>query len=281
MRWYYAILKVESTMSLATDPVINFDDVHFSINDHPIFKGLSLSIPAGKITAVMGPSGTGKTTLLKLIGGQIQPDSGRITVGDYDLTHRLSSRELQELRRQTGRLFQQGALFTDLSVFDNVAFPLREHLHLPTEIIRDLVLMKLQAVGLRGAAKMEISELSGGMARRVAIARAIIMDPKLMLYDEPFTGQDPIGRGVLLKLMQQLNDALDLTTVLVSHDIREASAIADYVYVIAEGKVAGHGEPDAIEHHKDPFIRQFVRGEPGGEEQFHYPAKDYKQDLDL
>ncbi len=233
-----------------------------------------------KITGIMGPSGTGKTTLLQLIGGQLQPDSGRIEVNGQDIA-RLSRRQLYRLRRGMGVLFQGGALFTDLNVFENVAFPLREHVRLPEDMVRDLVLMMLEAVGLRGAAALRIDQLSGGMARRVALARSVILGPDIMMYDEPFTGQDPIARGVLLTLIKQMNDALNLTSIVVSHDVSETAQIADYIYLISEGSVIGEGTPDQLFSDESPLIRQFVQGSPDGPISFHYPAKKFQEELYL
>lgn len=226
----------------------------------------------------MGPSGCGKTTLLRLIGGQLKPERGSIQV-DGKVVNRLSRVQLYELRRKMGVLFQSGALFTNLSVFENVAFPLREHTELSDFMIRDIVLMKLQAVGLRGAKKLMPSQLSGGMARRVALARAIALDPELIMYDEPFTGLDPIALGVIVKLISDLNKALGITTILVSHDVEEALSIADYIYVIASGKIIGQGTPEKVHADRDPEVQQFLQGLPDGVVPFHYPAIDYAQDL--
>lgn len=226
----------------------------------------------------MGPSGTGKTTLLKLIGAQLQPDRGEIRVDGLNV-HALKQDDLYELRKRMGMLFQSGALLTDLSVFENVAFPLREHTQLPESIIRHLVLSKLQAVGLRGARDLMPSELSGGMARRVALARAIALDPMMIMYDEPFTGQDPISMGVLVKLIKTMNRAMGLTSIVVSHDVPETSSIADYIYVIAEGKVVGHGTPEQLGRTHSAWVGQFMQGLPDGPVQFHYPAPPYEQDL--
>lgn len=237
-----------------------------------------MTIPRHRITAIMGPSGTGKTTLLRLISGQVKADAGDIEINGTHLK-KLSSRSLNKLRRQMGLLFQKDALFTDLNVYENVAFLLREHTNLPETMIRDLVLMKLQAVGLRGAAHLPISALSGGMARRVALARAIMLDPELMLYDEPLSGQDPINRGVLLKLIRQLNDAFGLTSVIVSHDVNDVSAVADFVYIIADGRVIGAGSPALVMKDNDPLVVQFMHGLPDGPVPFQYPARDYQEDL--
>lgn len=226
----------------------------------------------------MGPSGSGKTTLLRLIGGQLKPERGSVRV-DGKLINELSRAQLYELRRKMGTLFQSGALFTNLNVFENVAFPLREHTELPDFLIRDIVLMKLQSVGLRGAKNLMPSQLSGGMARRVALARAIALDPELIMYDEPFTGLDPIALGVIVKLISDLNKALSITTILVSHDVEEVLNIADYIYMIASGKIIGHGTPEKLQIDKDLEVQQFLKGLPDGPVPFHYPAIDYNQDL--
>ncbi|MBP1148887.1 phospholipid/cholesterol/gamma-HCH transport system ATP-binding protein [Methylocaldum sp. RMAD-M] len=258
--------------------LVSIRNLTFSRGSRKIFDGVNLDIPRGKITAIMGPSGTGKTTLLKLIGGQLRPDSGTITV-DGRIVHELSLGRLYELRKKIGMLFQTGALLTDLNVFENVAFPLREHTKLPESMIRTLVLMKLQAVGLRGARDLMPAQLSGGMARRVALARAITLDPMMIMYDEPFTGQDPISMGVLVKLIRDLNRELGLTSIVVSHDVEETASIADYIYLISEGKVVGQGTPDAIRHSESPWVLQFMEGLADGPVPFHYPAPDYAADL--
>jgi len=226
----------------------------------------------------MGPSGCGKTTLLRLIGGQLKPEHGNIHV-DGKLINKLPRVQLYELRRKMGILFQSGALFTNLSVFENIAFPLREHTELPNFMIRDIVLMKLQSVGLRGAKNLMPNQLSGGMARRVALARAIVLDPELVMYDEPFTGLDPIALGVIVKLISDLNKALGITTILISHDVKETLSIADYIYVIAGGKIIGHGTPDKVHIDKDLEVQQFLQGLPDGVVPFHYPAIEYSQEL--
>lgn len=259
-------------------PFIEIEKLRFSRGESEIFRGMDMAIPRGAITAIMGPSGCGKTTLLKLIGGQLTPDAGRVVIDGQEV-HALSRRPLFRLRRRMGMLFQSGALFSDLSVFENVAFPLRVHTDLPESMVRDLVLMKLEAVGLRGARSLMPAELSGGMARRVALARAIALDPELILYDEPFVGQDPISMGVLVQLIKRINQALGLTAVVVSHDIKEVLSIADYVYVIADGGVMGHGTPRALGSEDNPRVRQFIHGEPDGPVPFHYPAKDFHADL--
>lgn len=253
-------------------------DLHFSRGGKRIFDGVDLDIRRGQVTAIMGPSGTGKTTLLKLIGAQLKPNSGTIHVDGLNV-HSLSQDRLYALRKRMGMLFQSGALLTDLTVFDNVAFPLREHTRLPASIIRHLVLAKLQAVGLRGARDLMPAELSGGMARRVALARAIALDPMMIMYDEPFTGQDPISMGVLVKLIKTMNESMGLTSIVVSHDVPETASIADYIYIIADGKVVEHGTPDALGRTNSEWVRQFMQGLPDGPVRFHYPAPDYAQDL--
>jgi phospholipid/cholesterol/gamma-HCH transport system ATP-binding protein len=250
----------------------------FSRGDNKIFKDVFMDFERGKITAIMGPSGTGKTTLLKLIGGQLRPSQGTVTVGGSNV-HRLRRSELFVLRKRMGMLFQSGALLTDMNVYDNVAFPLREHTHLSESMIRTLVLMKLQAVGLRGARNLMPNELSGGMARRVALARAIALDPLMIMYDEPFTGQDPISKGVLVHLIKSLNQTLGLTTIIVSHDVHETSAIADYIYVVSDGKVIGEGTPTEIKQSSSEWVQQFMDGSADGPVHFHYPAKDLQDDL--
>lgn len=260
------------------EEVVSIRNMSFYREERPIFQNMSLSIPRGKITAIMGPSGTGKTTLLKLIGGQLAPSSGDIIVDGQSIIG-MKNKALYKLRHQMGVLFQEGGLFTDLDVYENVAFPLREHTPLPEPMIRDLVLMHLEAVGLRGAARLHIDQLSGGMARRVALARAIIMGPQLMMYDEPFSGQDPIGRGVLLRLIKKLNDALNLSTVIVSHDVHETAQIADFMVIVFQGRILGAGTPASLLENNSPEIQQFVCGLPDGPVSFQYPAKPYAEDL--
>ncbi|HEB63150.1 MAG TPA: ATP-binding cassette domain-containing protein [Gammaproteobacteria bacterium] len=250
----------------------------FRRGSRTIFDEIDLDIPVGKVTAIMGPSGTGKTTLLRLIGGQLRPDSGTIQV-DGDNVSELSRRSLFKLRKRMGMLFQSGALLTDLSVFDNVAFPLREHTDLPETIIHHLVLMKLNSVGLRGAYRLMPNELSGGMARRVALARTIALDPVMIMYDEPFAGQDPISMGVLVKLIKLLNTTLNMTSIVVSHDIHETTSIADYIYILSEGKVVGFGTPQEIEESESAQVQQFMQGLADGPVPFHYPAPDFKTEL--
>jgi phospholipid/cholesterol/gamma-HCH transport system ATP-binding protein len=243
-----------------------------------IFDGVDIDIRSGGITAIMGPSGSGKTTLLKLIGGQLQPDAGTIEVAGANV-HALRHNELYRLRTRMGMLFQSGALLTDLDVFDNVAYPLREHTGLPESMIRKLVLLKLEAVGLRGARGLMPSELSGGMARRVALARAIALDPMMIMYDEPFTGQDPISMGVLMQLIRQLNDASRLTSLVVSHDVRETAEIADYIYVISQGRVVEHGVPQRLMRSRSAWVQQFLQGLPDGPVHFRYPGPELEPDL--
>ncbi|MGD9385394.1 MAG: ATP-binding cassette domain-containing protein [Thioalkalispiraceae bacterium] len=258
--------------------VVKVRDLHFARGKRMIFDGVDLDIQRGKITAIMGPSGTGKTTMLRLIGGQLQPSSGTVHV-DGEHVARLRHGGLYRLRKRMGMLFQNGALLTDMNVFDNVAFPLREHTELSEEMIRDLVLMKLHAVGLRGARELMPSELSGGMSRRVALARAIALDPMIMMYDEPFTGQDPISMGVLVKLIRELNDALGLTSIIVSHDIAETSSIADYIYLLSDGKVVGQGTTEELGNSSSEWAQQFLKGLSDGPVPFHYQAEDYMTDL--
>ncbi len=254
-----------------TDSLIQIRDLHFKRGDKVIFDGVDMDIQAGKITAVMGPSGTGKTTLLKLIGGQLKPDQGHIIVDGQDV-HQLKRGDLYRLRKKMGMLFQSGALLTDLSVFDNIAFPMREHTDLSESLIRNLVLLKLQAVGLSGASELMPSELSGGMARRVALARALALDPMMIMYDEPFTGQDPISLGVLVKLIHDTNHALNLTTIVISHDVTETLSIADSVKIISEGKLVADGNVDEMHHSDSDWVRQFVDGMADGPVPFHYPG---------
>lgn len=265
----------------STENIIEIKKLYFSRGDRCIFNNVSLNIPRGKITAIMGPSGSGKTTLLRLISAQLPPNSGKVLINDIDI-HKLHRNELYKMRRTMGMLFQSGALFTNLNVFENVAFPLREHTKLSENMIHDLVLIQLETVGLRGAYNLMASELSGGMARRVALARALILNPTLMMYDEPFTGQDPITMGILVKLIKHLNDILGLTSIIVSHDVAETASIADYIYVIAEGKIIGEGSAKEVLHDTSPWVNQFIHGLPDGMVPFHYPAANsYIEDLEL
>jgi phospholipid/cholesterol/gamma-HCH transport system ATP-binding protein len=244
----------------------------------PVLRGIDMSIPRGKVVAIMGGSGCGKTTILRLIGGQLRPQIGRVLVAGQSVPD-LDRESLFEMRRRIGMLFQFGALFTDLTVFENIAFALREHTNLPDELVRDLVLMKLNAVGLRGTAQLRPAELSGGMARRVALARAIALDPMLVLYDEPFAGLDPISLGVVGKLIRELNDALGITSVVVTHDVYESLKIVDYLYFVSEGRIIAQGTPEEVQASSDPFVRQFVDGASDGPVPFHYPAPAYAEEL--
>ena len=261
-----------------SDDLIRISGLSFSHGDRLLYDDISLTIPRGKITALMGPSGIGKTTLLRLMGGQIKPDAGQVLFDGHNVPE-LSRGELYELRKRMSMLFQSGALFTGMNVFDNVAYPLREHTKLPAELLRTLVLMKLESVGLRGAENLMPAELSGGMARRAALARAIALDPELIMYDEPFVGQDPITMAVLVKLISQLNKTLGITSVIVSHDVPEVMSIADYVYLIANRKVVAQGTPEQLRQEANPEVMQFVHGLPDGPVPFHYPANDYLQEL--
>jgi phospholipid/cholesterol/gamma-HCH transport system ATP-binding protein len=260
------------------DNLVEVKDVNFSRGATSIYEGVNLRVPRGKITAVMGPSGCGKTTMLRLIGGQLKPSSGEVTFGGHNVPQ-LSRGDLYELRKRMSMLFQSGALFTEMSVADNVAFPIREHTHLSEELVDTIVKMKLQAVGLRGAGHLMPSELSGGMARRAALARAIALDPELIMYDEPFTGQDPISMGMIVKLIRSLNETLGLTSIVVSHDIHETMGIADHVCIIANKQVVAQGSPQELKDHDSALVQQFLRGEPDGPVPFHYDAPDYHQDL--
>jgi|TARA_Y100000296_G_scaffold85691_1_gene122434 phospholipid/cholesterol/gamma-HCH transport system ATP-binding protein len=260
--------------------IVEIRDLHFRYGDRPILTGLQMDFPRGKVVAVMGGSGSGKTTILRLIGGQLQPQEGRVEV-DGENVPSLATKQLYVLRRKMGMLFQNGALFTDMTVFDNVAFPLREHTDLDETLIRDLVLMKLNAVGLRNAASLKPAEISGGMARRVALARAIALDPALIMYDEPFAGLDPISMGVTANLIRRLNDALGSTSILVSHDVNESFAIADYVYFLSAGKIVAQGTPQEMRESTDPYVKQFVHAQADGPVPFHYPGKSLAEDLGL
>lgn len=260
--------------------IIQLHSVSFARESNVIFDSLDLKIRKGQVTAIMGPSGTGKTTLLNVIGGQLKPDAGTVTVKGVN-PYQLKKRALYQLRRDLGVLFQEGGLFTDLNVYENVAFPLRQHSKLPESMIRDLVLMNLHVVGLRGASRLRIDQLSGGMARRVALARAIILGPEIMMYDEPFAGQDPIGRGVLMKLIRELNDALGLTTLLVSHDVQETAEIADYTYILSRGRIMAEGSLRELMNDEEPAVSQFLRGLPDGPVNFRYPAQPYGEELGL
>ncbi len=258
--------------------LVQITNLTFARNGRHIFNRVSMVVKRGQITAIMGPSGSGKTTLLRLIGAQLEPHEGKILVNGANI-HRLSHKDLYLARRKIGLLFQSSALFTHLSVFENVAFPLREHTRLSEAMLRDIVLMKLEAVGLRGAAHLMPDELSGGMARRVALARALALDPELMMYDEPFTGQDPISMGVLVRLIKRLNQLLHTTTIIVSHDVAETCSIADYIYLIANGHLIGQGTPAELKDSPHPQVKQFMHGEADGAVPFHYPARPYAEEL--
>ena len=258
---------------------VRLSDVSFGYDRRrPVLKSIDMVIPRGKVVAIMGGSGCGKTTILRLIGGQLRPQSGKVIVAGQSVTE-LDRDGLYALRRRVGMLFQFGALFTDLSVFENVAFPLREHTELTEDMIRDLVLMKLNAVGLRGAASLKPSELSGGMARRVALARATALDPMLVMYDEPFAGLDPISLGVVGQLIRRMNDALGITSVVVTHDVYESLKIVDYLYFVSEGRIVAGGTPEEVRRSSDPFVRQFVDAEPDGPVPFHYAARPLAEEL--
>lgn len=261
-------------------PLVDIHDLHFGYNERPILSGLTMQFERGKVVAVMGGSGSGKTTVLRLIGGQIAAQSGSVVVEGEDVA-RLNQASVYRLRRRMGMLFQHGALFTDLSVFDNVAFPLREHTKLPEAMIHDLVLMKLHAVGLSNAASLKPSEISGGMARRVALARAIALDPQLIMYDEPFAGLDPISMGVTANLIRNLNDALGSTSILVSHDVHESFLIADYVYFLSQGRIVAHGTPQQMRESEDPYVKQFVNAQADGPVPFHYPGRSIDELLSM
>ncbi|UCC13227.1 MAG: ATP-binding cassette domain-containing protein [Gammaproteobacteria bacterium] len=270
------VLKSDSRGS--EDNIVVIRDLHYSRGHRKIYEGLNLEIPRGRVTAIMGPSGTGKTTMLRLITGQILPDSGSILIEGQDVA-KMRRKQLYEYRKRIGMLFQNGALLTDINVYENVAFPLREHTDLPERLIRHIVLTKLHAVGLRGAWHMMPSELSGGMARRVALARAIAMDPDLILYDEPFVGLDPISMGVIVRLIRRMNDALGLTSIVVSHDVDEISSISDRTYLISDGRVVASGSPEDLQDNCSAVVMQFMNGMADGPVPFHYPAPDYGEQL--
>jgi phospholipid/cholesterol/gamma-HCH transport system ATP-binding protein len=262
----------------AEDNVAALRGVHYAVDDNQVFRGLDIGIRRGDVTAIMGPSGTGKTTLLRLITGQIQADAGEVIVDGTNVAS-LDRRGLYALRRRMGMLFQNGALLTDIDVFENVAFPLREHARLPERLVRSLVLTKLHAVGLRGAAHLMPQQLSGGMSRRVALARAIVMDPDILIYDEPFAGLDPISMGVVMRLIRSLNDALGISSIVVTHDVEEISRIADVSYILSEGRVMASGTPTELRDHPSPLVHQFMEGLADGPVPFHYPAPDYRGQL--
>ncbi len=268
----------EAASAPADDAVVDVRDAHYAIDGRAIFAGLNIRVRRGLITAVMGPSGTGKTTLLRLITGQLFADSGQVLVFGRDI-EKFSRSQIYTARRRMGMLFQNGALLTDIDVFDNVAFPVRENTDLPESVIRILVLTKLEAVGLRGAAHLMPAELSGGMARRVALARAIVMDPEVLLYDEPFVGLDPISLGVILRLIKQMNQALGITSIVVSHDVQELATIADQSYLLSGGRVVASGTPQELARSESPTVHQFMTGSAEGPVSFNYPAPDYASEL--
>ncbi len=259
-------------------PLVQISDLNFTYDSRPVLTGINMSIHRGQVVAVMGSSGCGKTTTMRLIGGQLKPTSGEVRIAGQ-VVHELDGDGLYAMRRRMGMLFQFGALFTDMSVYDNVAFQMREHTNLPEELIHDLVMMKLHAVGLRGAHKFMPSELSGGMARRVALARAIALDPMLIMYDEPFAGLDPISLSIIGELIRKLNDALGACSIVVTHDVQESLKIVDYVYFVSEGKIVAEGSPEEIKESKTPYVHQFVWGEADGPVPFHYPARPYRAEL--
>jgi phospholipid/cholesterol/gamma-HCH transport system ATP-binding protein len=267
-------------ISRVPETLVDIDSVKFSYGRRPVLKDVTMRIERGRLVAIMGGSGCGKTTLLRLIGGQLRPASGSIRVAG-EAVHELDTEGLYRMRRRMSMLFQFGALFTDMTVFENVAFPLREHTQLPERMIRDLVLMKLEAVGLRGAHPLLPAELSGGMARRAALARAVVLDPMLLMFDEPFAGLDPIALAVIGQLIRKLNDALGATSIIVSHDVLECLHIVDYLYFVSEGRIVGEGTPQEVRNSTDPFVRQFVYGETDGPVPFHYAARPYRADVGL
>lgn len=273
-----AIEPKSSNLSSDTENIVVLTDIHLKRGGKPVLNGLSMAVPRNSVTAVIGPSGVGKTTLLELIGGRLTADKGYLLVDGLSVPD-LGRRELFALRKKLGMLFQSGALLKDLDVYENIAFPLREHTGLPEAVIRQLVLMKLELVGLRGARRLKPAELSGGMTRRVALARAIVMDPVMVMYDEPFTGLDPISKAIIVKLIRQLNNILGMTSIVVTHDVHEAMQIADYVYMLAQGKVIASGTPVEIQSSAQDDVQQFLQGQPDGPVPFHYPADEYYSDL--
>jgi phospholipid/cholesterol/gamma-HCH transport system ATP-binding protein len=267
-------------MPEAGAPLIEIDDLHFAYNANQVLRGIRLTVPRGKLVGILGVSGAGKSTLLRLIGGQLRPQRGRV-VFDGQVVHELDDAGLYRLRREIGMMFQAGGLFSDISVYDNIAFPMRELTDLPEELIHDLVLMKLHAVGLRGASQLMPNELSGGMARRVALARAIALDPVLTMYDEPFAGLDPISLNVIAQLIRRLNDALGATSIIVTYDVPETLKVVDYAYFIHDGVVVASGTPDELLHSPDPAVHQFIHAKPDGPVAFHHPAPPFRNDLRL
>ena len=264
--------------SVSADPLVQISDLNFAYDSRSILSGINITIPRGKVVAIMGPSGCGKTTTLRLIGGQLRPTSGEVRVAGQ-VVHECDDDGLYRMRRRMGMLFQFGALFTDMSVYDNVAFQMREHTNLPEDLIHDLVLMKLHAVGLRGAYKLMPAELSGGMARRVALARAIALDPMLIMYDEPFAGLDPISLSIIGELIRTLNDALGASSIVVTHDVHESLKIVDYIYFVSEGKIVAEGTAEEIKESRAPYVHQFVWGEADGPVPFQYPARPYGEEM--
>ena len=271
-------LILHTLIPVSDDPLVQIRDLNFSYDSRAILSGINITIPRGKVVAIMGQSGCGKTTTLRLIGGQLRPTSGEVRVAGQ-VVHELNDDKLYQMRRRMGMLFQFGALFTDMSVYDNVAFQMREHTDLPESLIHDLVLMKLHAVGLRGAHNLMPSELSGGMARRVALARAIALDPMLIMYDEPFAGLDPISLSIVGELIRTLNDALGASSIVVTHDVQESLKIVDYVYFVSEGRIVAEGTAEDIKHSEAPYVHQFVWGEADGPVPFQYPARPYGEEL--
>ncbi len=267
-------------MNAPSDTLVEISDLHFSYGDNVIFRGLSLQVPRGKLVAILGASGSGKSTLLKLIGGQIKPARGEVKVFGQ-VVHTLDTDALYAMRRKMGMMFQSSGLFSDLSVYENIAFPLREHTDLPEELIRRMVLMKLHAVGLRGASRLMPGDLSGGMSRRVALARAIASEPMLAMYDEPFAGLDPISLNVIAQLVRRLNDAFGTTSIVVTYDVSESLKLVDYIYVLSEGVLAGQGTPEELLASEDPFLKQFLHALPDGPVRFHMQAKPIAEDLRL
>jgi phospholipid/cholesterol/gamma-HCH transport system ATP-binding protein len=268
------------TAMATNDNPVEIRGLRFSYRTRAVLRNIDLDIPRGSVTAILGTSGSGKTTLLQLIGGSLRPDAGQVRVFGRDVPA-LAPHELYALRRRMGMMFQKGGLFSDLSVFENVAFPIREHTRLPEAIVHDLVLMKLHAVGLRGARELKPGELSGGMSRRVALARAIALDPELIIYDEPFAGLDPITLNVVCNLIRTLNDALGATSVVVTYDVHEAMKLADYLYLLNDGIIVGHGPTAQMAASQDPFVRQFLQALPDGPVRFHYPARPLREELDV
>ena len=267
-------------MKAAAENVVEIRDLHFAYGANQVLRGLSLTVPRGKLVGILGTSGCGKSTLLKLIGGQLRAARGSVRVDGAEVAG-LDSAGLYAMRRKMGMMFQTSGLFTDLTVFENVAFPIREHTRLPEDILRDLVVMKLHAVGLRGAHRLMPAELSGGMSRRVALARAIALDPALIIYDEPFAGLDPITLNVVCNLIRTLNDALGATSVVVTYDVHEAVSLADYLYILGEGVIVAHGRTAEMLESSDPFVHQFLHAEPDGPVRFHFPARPFARELGL